>query len=176
MKNREILLVDPMALHRAMWVSFLRNWAKTNHASVVSVSPIALPLAVSEDTCFALIILNVNGASVCAPETLAWLDLLSKKMSGVPVVIMSNRDTDAEVVTAFRAGVQGFVPSSIEPEIALQALSYIMGGGSFFPSGPVLNRSEPEPCELPRAILVQGIDTLASAVVSIKARHRPPSM
>ena len=37
MKRREILLVDAVALHRAAWTSFLRDWAEDSHAAVVSV-------------------------------------------------------------------------------------------------------------------------------------------
>lgn len=165
MKHREILLVDAMALHRAAWTSFLRTWAEASHAAVVSVSPVALPLTAGADAC-ALVVLNLNCASVRAPDTLAWLDLLSKQMPGVPVVILSNCHTDAEVLAALRTGVQGFVPSSTEPEVALQALSYIMGGGSFFPAGPLLSRFEAKSAEPSRT---------ASAVAPIKGCRRPPT-
>ena len=173
MEHREILLLDPMVLHRAAWTSFLHDWAAARHASIVSVSPVALPIAAGADVCFSLVILNLNCTSVCAPDTLAWLDLLSKQLSGVPVVVMSNWDTDAEVVTAFRVGVQGFVPSSTEPEVLLQALSYIMGGGSFFPAGPLLRRFEAKSVEPSRTASVPDVRASASAVVPIKGGRRP---
>ena len=173
MKRREILLVDAVALHRAAWTSFLRDWAEDSHAAVVSVSPVALPLTAGPDACFALVILTLNCASVRAPDTLACLDLLSKRMSGVPVVILSDRHTDAEVVAALRAGVRGFVPACTEPEVALQALSYIMGGGSFFPAGPLLRRFEAKSVEPSRTASAPDVRASASAVVPIKGGRRP---
>ena len=38
-----------------------------------------------------------------------------------------------EVCAAFDGGAAGFMPTSIEPSVALQALAFIKCGGSFFP-------------------------------------------
>jgi len=51
----------------------------------------------------------------------------------VPVAMVSDHEDRGEVMAAFRAGVRGFVPSTLEPELALQALTFVLGGGTFFP-------------------------------------------
>jgi DNA-binding NarL/FixJ family response regulator len=46
------------------------------------------------------------------------------------------------VCAAFEAGAAGFMPTSIDPSVALQALSLIKCGGSFFPPS-ALHREMP---------------------------------
>jgi DNA-binding NarL/FixJ family response regulator len=48
-------------------------------------------------------------------------------------VVVSDREESEEVIRAFSAGANGFIPTNYEPEITRQALSFIIGGGSFFP-------------------------------------------
>ena len=54
-------------------------------------------------------------------------------MPQTPVVVLSDREEPNEVCAAFEAGAAGFMPTSIDPSVALQALSFIKCGGSFFP-------------------------------------------
>ncbi|MGA8699246.1 MAG: response regulator transcription factor [Xanthobacteraceae bacterium] len=50
------------------------------------------------------------------------------------LVIISDQEDAKEVSAAFHEGAAGFLPTSIEPELALRALSFIRDGGSFFPT------------------------------------------
>jgi DNA-binding NarL/FixJ family response regulator len=64
----------------------------------------------------------------------------------VPVVLFSDVEDAEEVVAAFRAGINSFIPASIEPELVPQTLTFIMGGGSYFPPSALLElRREPSP-------------------------------
>jgi DNA-binding CsgD family transcriptional regulator len=49
------------------------------------------------------------------------------------LVIISDREDAQEIRAAFEEGAVGFMPTSIEPAVAFQALSFIRSGGSFFP-------------------------------------------
>jgi DNA-binding CsgD family transcriptional regulator len=49
------------------------------------------------------------------------------------LVIISDREDPQEIRAAFQEGAIGFMPTSIEPAVAFQALSFIRSGGSFFP-------------------------------------------
>ena len=50
---------------------------------------------------------------------------------------------DSLPVTRGRPGATGFMPSSIEPSVALQALSFIKSGGSIFPPSALSRGTTP---------------------------------
>jgi DNA-binding NarL/FixJ family response regulator len=56
------------------------------------------------------------------------------------LVVISDREEPEEVCAAFREGASGFMPTSTEPSVAFQALTFIKGGGSFFPPSALLHR------------------------------------
>jgi len=63
-------------------------------------------------------------------------------MPRAPLVILSDLEEPEEVCAAFEAGAVGFMPTSIDPSVALEALSFIKCGGSFFPPS-ALQREKP---------------------------------
>jgi DNA-binding NarL/FixJ family response regulator len=81
----------------------------------------------------AMIILSVGGASVEDPQQQTFIKSARKLMPRTPLVVLSDREEPKEVCAAFEAGAAGFMPTSIDPSVAIQALSFIKSGGSFFP-------------------------------------------
>jgi DNA-binding NarL/FixJ family response regulator len=47
--------------------------------------------------------------------------------------VISDLDFEAEARHAFDAGARGFLPTTMEPDVLLAALSFILRGGSYFP-------------------------------------------
>ena len=80
-----------------------------------------------------IIILSVGSASISDPEQQAWIKRLRALAPGAALIVLSDRVEAEEVCAAFTAGTSGFVPTSIEPSLALDALSFVKRGGSFFP-------------------------------------------
>lgn len=135
-----VIIVDSMVLRRAGVVGVLREWAEANQVSITSVPPDMLDTTAGLDTRFALGVLNLGGLSLSSAAPINWLENLIKVLPETPMVVVSDRDDIDEVVAAFRTGARGFVPTSTEPEVALQAFSFIMGGGSYFPPQTLLDR------------------------------------
>jgi DNA-binding NarL/FixJ family response regulator len=80
-----------------------------------------------------LIIISVGGASIEDGQQHILIDTMRRLMPHASLVIISDREDPQEVWAAFQQGAIGFIPTSIEPALAFQALSFIRSGGSFFP-------------------------------------------
>jgi DNA-binding NarL/FixJ family response regulator len=133
-----ILIVDDMQFRRAGLVSLLRTWAEPQHIDVLGIdseTPIPLPSSQCR-----IVVLNVGRAAVADGPARSCIDSIRSQLPGAPLVIVSERDEQGEVLCAFQAGVQGFVPANLDPDMALQAIGFILNGGSFFPPAAQLAR------------------------------------
>jgi DNA-binding NarL/FixJ family response regulator len=141
MRQAAIVIVDPLNLRRAGVAGFLRPWAGANQVDVLSRPPDLASEVLAPDRDIRLVVLNVGSGSLTDAEPAGWLRAVIQTFASAPVAVISDRDNPAEVIAAFRGGARGFLPTRTEPEIALQALSFIMAGGSFFPPAALLNRA-----------------------------------
>ena len=129
----ELLIVDSKRLRQAGFMRLLETWADAMGLTLKAVVPDALL-----DTCCVpakceLIILSLGSASVEEAQHQALIESVHRLMPQAPLVIISDREDPQEVCAAFQEGAVGFIPTSIEPALAFQALSFIRSGGSFFP-------------------------------------------
>jgi DNA-binding NarL/FixJ family response regulator len=127
-----IAILDPLKLRRAMIVSFLGEWAEANASTLMPVDV----ESVCPDSHFAfcrMAILNLGGTAICSVEAARWTDRIRTATSQAPLVILSDNEDPVQVFAAIEAGAQGFIAASTEPVLALQALTFILSGGSFFP-------------------------------------------
>lgn len=81
-----------------------------------------------------MVVVNVGGASVRDPEPQLWIKSVRAVMRHVPLVILSDREDLGEIRAAFKEGARGFIATSLEPSLALHALTFLHRGGSFFPT------------------------------------------
>jgi DNA-binding NarL/FixJ family response regulator len=88
-----------------------------------------------------MILLVIGAQGVADPEPQSWIALLQEKYAEAPLVLVSEREEPEEVVAAFQAGARGFIPMSITTPVAIQAFTFIMGGGSFYPPAALVRRT-----------------------------------
>jgi DNA-binding NarL/FixJ family response regulator len=162
-----IIIIDAKKLRQAGIVRLFEAWAQAFGLNLIAVSPDAPSASGSIDANCEMILLSVGSASVEDPEQLACLKSVHTLIPNARLVVLSDREDSKEICAAFEAGAAGFLPTSIEPSVALQALSFIRSGGSFFPpsalsnchSGPErpssaqattngMDQSHPAPCQL----------------------------
>ena len=55
-------------------------------------------------------------------------------VSGIPIVMLSNLEAAGNVVGAMRQGVAGYIPTSLLPRIASEAVRLVVAGGTFIPA------------------------------------------
>jgi DNA-binding NarL/FixJ family response regulator len=129
----ELLIVDSKRLRQAAIMRLLEAWADAMGITVKAVIPDApLDADYASANC-EMIILSVGGASIQDAQQNILIDTVRRLMPHASLVIISDREDPQEVCAAFQQGAIGFMPTSIEPALAFQALSFIRSGGSSFP-------------------------------------------
>jgi DNA-binding NarL/FixJ family response regulator len=125
----ELLIVDTKRVRKAAITRLLEMWADVMGLTVNAVIPDALP----ESTNCEMIIVSLGSTSIEDAQCHILIDNVSKLMPRASLIIISDREDLQEVCAAFQEGASGFIPTSIEPVLAFQALSFIRSGGTFFP-------------------------------------------
>ena len=91
--------------------------------------------------------------SVGAPsphEVFTEIQVLHTLRRDAALAIVSDDENPATVLAAIRCGAQGYFSNSMPPELALQALSFVLHGGTYFPPAAILASqafSAPPPIE-----------------------------
>ena len=142
-----IVIIDSKKLRQAGIVHLLDAWASANGLTVTAVD-VASPIEAHKPPSCAMVILSVGSASVADPQQQALIKCTRKSMPRAPFVIFSDREEPNDVCSAFEAGAAGFMPTSIDPSVALQALSFIKCGGSFFPPSALQKEKRPVPVQV----------------------------
>jgi DNA-binding NarL/FixJ family response regulator len=130
----ELLIVDSKRLRQAAVMRLLATWADPMGLTAKSVF-LDDPFRIDHiPVDCQMIIISVGSASI---EDAYHLTLIGNVRSLMPhyasLVIISDREEPQEICAAFQGGANGFIPTSIEPAVAFQALSFIRSGGSYFP-------------------------------------------
>jgi two-component system, NarL family, nitrate/nitrite response regulator NarL len=129
----ELLIVDSRGLHQAGIARLLEVWADVMGLTLKGAVPDALLNASCVPANCKMIIVSLGGASIEDAQNQALIKSIRKFMPQASLVILSDREQPREICAAFRQGAVGYVPTSIEPAVAFQVLSFIKTGGSFFP-------------------------------------------
>jgi len=142
-----ILIVDALPLRNLGLVAVLDSLSGSKSARVASLTPDEAEKWIDADTdsrC-SMIIYNVGGASVADHKHQKRIKALRARAAEAPLVIFSDSDSREEIVSALGAGAQGFLYAGTNAHLALQALSFILNGGSYFPAAahPRLRRAVP---------------------------------
>ena len=144
----ELLIIDLKRLRQAGITHLLDVWADAMGLTVKTLVP-----STSLDTFCAhnceMTIISVGGELIEDAQQHALIESVRMLMPQTLLVIISDREDPEEICAAFEEGAVGFMPTSLEPALAFQALSFIRSGGSFFPPAAL--------CNFRRKVAVNGI-------------------
>ncbi len=132
-KKAELLIVDSKRLRQAGIRRLLDIWADLMGLTVKAVAPDALLDSCSTPDDCEMAIISVGSTSIEDAQHQTSIERVRALMPQALLVIISDREDPQEICAAFEEGAIGFVPTSLEPAVAFQALSLIRSGGSFFP-------------------------------------------
>jgi DNA-binding NarL/FixJ family response regulator len=127
-----VLIIDALELRRAGVVSLLKPWADESGLKIVEIDPYRALAQLSSLSC-KMILLVIGAQGVADAEPQEWIASLTSAHGDTPLVLVADREESAEVIAAFKAGARGFISMSVAPQVAIQACTFIMRGGSFFP-------------------------------------------
>ncbi len=118
-----VLLIDPRPLSRAC----LALWLQAGPRGFRAVA-LPGPDEVAADPG------RFGDAAVSEAPVLDAVGLLSRRLPGVPLVLIAERAELTQVAAALRLGVRGYLTPSLTPEVALAALRLVLAGGTFIPA------------------------------------------
>jgi len=85
----------------------------------------------------ALTLLAVGTASVRNARVADHIDLIKEILPEAPLLVISDRDDFDEVKAALERGVRGFIPTNVNPGVAVGALRLVHSGGTYVPTTAV---------------------------------------
>jgi len=85
-------------------------------------------------------IFNVGAASVDHPPSSEQLTRLTQAPVAIPVIVMSDLEEAQETIAALRVGVRGYIPTTLEPRLVVQAIRMVLAGGTFVPANALLRQ------------------------------------
>jgi DNA-binding NarL/FixJ family response regulator len=134
--KKTVFLVDAMAFRRARAESFLAPWARNESVELISLDPDEAHTRLVERAVCDMLIYNVGASS--PHEVFTEIQILHTLRRDAALAIVSDDENPAFVVAAIRRGAQGFFSNSMAPELALQALSFVLHGGTYLPPAAIL--------------------------------------
>jgi DNA-binding NarL/FixJ family response regulator len=146
--KKTVFLVDAMAFRRARAESFLNPWARNESVELISLDADEAHTRLVERAVCDMLIYSVGAPS--PHEVFTEIQVLHTLRREAALAIVSDDEHPATVLAAIRCGAQGYFSNSMPPELALQALSFVLHGGTYFPPAAILASqafSTPAPLE-----------------------------
>ena len=134
--KKSVFLVDAMAFRRARAESFLDPWARSENVELISVDPDEAHKRLVERAACDMLIYSVGAPS--PHEVFAEIQVLHTLRRDAALAIVSYDENPATVLAAIRCGAQGYFSNSMAPELALQAFSFVLHGGTYFPPAAIM--------------------------------------
>ena len=164
-----IVIVDPLPLRAVGLITVLDRLTEAKRSRVASLTPDEAERFIESDSHCSMIIYNVGGASVADHRHARRIKSLRARAGSTPLVILSDSDSRKEVVAAFTAGAQGYLYAGTNPQLALQALSFISKGGSYFPPNGQARHRRSGKVDPP---ITEGVHPLGSSVPAVDEGER----
>lgn len=127
-----VLVIERLRLKRSWLIGWLERCHSCGRAIGVS-SVDQLDPGQLADWGPDLVVVSIGGAEASSPEVRSILDAVSRLLEGVPLVLIGDRDDGDDIADALRAGVRGYIPTSIDTAVADGALALVQVGGTFVP-------------------------------------------
>lgn len=126
-----IVLIDPRPLTRESVVNLLGTAARE---FVVLPVPTAgeIPDAARSGT--GLVLLNVGFALLSDAWVSEEIRTIGERMGQVPLILLCDSEDISQVTEALRCGVRGYIPTTFNPRVAVEAMRLVHAGGTFIPA------------------------------------------
>lgn len=126
-----IVLIDPRPLTRESVVNLLNSAAR--EFAVLPVSA-AAEITDAGTVNAGLVLLNVGFALLSD----AWVDeeitTITERLPQVPLILLCDSEDIGQVTGALHRGVRGYIPTTFNPKVAVEAMRLVHAGGTFVPA------------------------------------------
>ena len=84
------------------------------------------------------VLFNMGGQKVSDPAVGNYLNRIVNDCAPAPVIILADKEEISQVLKALDHGVRGYIPTSVNVNVCVEALRLAMAGGTFVPASSVL--------------------------------------
>ncbi|OYR08588.1 response regulator transcription factor [Brucella grignonensis] len=84
------------------------------------------------------VLFNIGGQKVSDPAVGNYLNRIVNDCAPAPVIILADKEEISQVLKALDHGVRGYIPTSVNVNVCVEALRLAMAGGTFVPASSVL--------------------------------------
>lgn len=126
-----VILIDERALTRQCLLNSLELGDR--HLRIIGMSRLTEPEQLRSYGRIDLAVVNIGGAVASDPPIAATLERLQEALPEVPQIVIADREDAAAVTAAIRHGVRGYIPTSIDTHVVVEALRFVQAGGTFVP-------------------------------------------
>jgi DNA-binding NarL/FixJ family response regulator len=131
-QNGSLALIDSCPLRRACTIHLLRAH-RFKMAQAFADAGALLAHGSTRPYRFAGVIICTGMHSVTEAAVRDQLKLVVNRLGPVPLIVMSDLDSSDEMVTAFREGARGYIPTSLEPHLVVEAIRMVLADVPFVP-------------------------------------------
>ena len=135
-RQKTVFIVDAMAFRRARVESFFGPWACNEQVELISLDPDEAHARLAAKSECDMLVYSVG----CPPaiELFTEIQVLHTLRRQAALTIISDDENPTTVIAAMRSGAQGYFSNSMPPDLALQALSFVLRGGTYFPPTAIM--------------------------------------
>jgi DNA-binding NarL/FixJ family response regulator len=132
-----VILIDDRTLTRQC----LAHWLELSdpHLRIVGVPRLDQPERLRHYGRIDLAVLSIGSFLAADPVVAAMLGRLHEMMPEVPQIVVSDREDIRAVTEAIKRGVRGYIPTSLDPHVVVEALRFVQAGGTFVPASALIN-------------------------------------
>ena len=129
-----IALIDPKPLTRQSIRDVLTETFPESAMVAVSTCEELLEIDERQIGKLNLVVVYIRNDGLTNTWVQSALELLRVRLPGASTVVLADRNEVAEVNRALTHGVRGYIPTSVEWEVAVAALRLVSAGGTFVPA------------------------------------------
>jgi DNA-binding NarL/FixJ family response regulator len=171
-----IALIDPKPLTRQSMRDVLTEAFPESAMVAVSTCEELLEIDGRQIGKLNLVVIYIRNEGLTNTWVQSALELLRVRLPEASAVVLSDRDGVDEVNRALTHGVRGYIPTSVECEIAVAALRLISAGGTFVPADALRSTAaKPDQPEGKRQRRSDGLDltTRELSVIDLLRKGKP---
>lgn len=128
-----VVLIDENRMRGAGIASLISSWALEHKFEIRQIRTADVLKEFERSLKCQLVLYSVGGGSIRAVEASGVIRVLYALAPHAKVIVISDREDPEEIVSAYQTSCRGFIPTNMEPALALQAIRFILDGGTYFP-------------------------------------------
>ena len=128
----QFVIVDEHRLRGAALESLFSKWAEKEGLKINRVSSFE-KIVRQEGVNFEICLLSLGGMSLSDAASWQVFCELKRKWWEIPLVVMLDAGTIADVRLAYLAGARGVIHTNMTTQVVVAALSFVLSGGEYFP-------------------------------------------